>query len=43
MNKRTAFITGNSSGLGLGISQVLLNQGYRVYGCSRRGCKLQGD
>ncbi|MCG7874529.1 MAG: SDR family NAD(P)-dependent oxidoreductase [Candidatus Thiodiazotropha lotti] len=43
MNKRTAFITGNSSGLGLGISEVLLNHGYRVYGCSRRGCNLQGE
>ncbi|MCG7897430.1 MAG: SDR family NAD(P)-dependent oxidoreductase [Candidatus Thiodiazotropha weberae] len=43
MNKKTAFITGNSSGLGKGLSQVLLNHDYRVYGCSRRGCNLQGD
>jgi NAD(P)-dependent dehydrogenase (short-subunit alcohol dehydrogenase family) len=35
-------ITGNSSGLGLGFSQEALKQGWRVYGCSRRGCELEG-
>lgn len=39
---RSAFITGNSSGLGKGLTKVLLEQGYQVYGCSRRGCDLQG-
>lgn len=38
-----ALITGNSSGLGRGLSEVLLERGYRVYGCSRRGCDLDGD
>lgn len=31
-------ITGNSSGLGLGFTQHYLERGFRVYGCSRRGC-----
>jgi NAD(P)-dependent dehydrogenase (short-subunit alcohol dehydrogenase family) len=43
MNKKTSFITGNSSGLGLGLSQVLLNHDYHVFGCSRRGCSLTGN
>jgi NAD(P)-dependent dehydrogenase (short-subunit alcohol dehydrogenase family) len=43
MAKKNALITGNSSGLGLGLSEVLLAHGYRVFGCSRRGCGLTGD
>jgi NAD(P)-dependent dehydrogenase (short-subunit alcohol dehydrogenase family) len=43
MNKQNALITGNSSGLGLGLSKLLLSHGYRVFGCSRRGCLLPGD
>ncbi|AHE97804.1 SDR family NAD(P)-dependent oxidoreductase [Thioalkalivibrio paradoxus] len=35
---RTALITGNSSGLGLGLTRVLGRQGTAVYGLSRRGC-----
>ena len=41
--QQAAFVTGNSSGLGLGLSEVLLDQGWHVYGCSRRGCNLTGD
>ncbi len=37
---QNAFITGNSSGLGLGLTQVLLSSGSTVYGCSRRGCPI---
>lgn len=40
---KNVFITGNSSGLGEGLTQTLLSQGYHVYGCSRRGCKLTGN
>ncbi len=36
------FITGNSSGLGRGFSEYALEQGWNVYGCSRRGCELAG-
>ncbi|WP_316366686.1 SDR family NAD(P)-dependent oxidoreductase [Candidatus Thiodiazotropha sp. CDECU1] len=43
MDKKNALITGNSSGLGLGLSEVLLAHGYKVFGCSRRGCDLAGD
>jgi NAD(P)-dependent dehydrogenase (short-subunit alcohol dehydrogenase family) len=43
MVKKRALITGNSSGLGLGLSKVLLAHDYRVFGCSRRGCNLSGD
>jgi NAD(P)-dependent dehydrogenase (short-subunit alcohol dehydrogenase family) len=43
MAKKNTLITGNSSGLGLGLSEVLLAHGYRVFGCSRRGCDLSGD
>jgi NAD(P)-dependent dehydrogenase (short-subunit alcohol dehydrogenase family) len=43
MIKKNVLITGNSSGLGLGLSEVLLAHGYKVFGCSRRGCKLAGD
>lgn len=35
--KPAAFITGNSSGLGRGLTQALLDEGWDVYGCSRRG------
>ena len=34
------FVTGNSAGLGLGLSEVFLDHGWDVYGCSRRGCAL---
>lgn len=37
------FITGNSSGLGLGLTKVYLEQGDIVYGLSRRGCPLKHD
>lgn len=37
------FITGNSSGLGRGLTEAYLERGWRVYGCSRRGCDLGGD
>ncbi|MEW8525012.1 MAG: SDR family NAD(P)-dependent oxidoreductase [Candidatus Thiodiazotropha endolucinida] len=43
MDKKNALITGNSSGLGLGLSKVLLARGYRILGCSRRGCDLPGE
>jgi benzil reductase ((S)-benzoin forming) len=35
---RTALVTGNSSGLGLGLTRMLIRQGAAVYGLSRRGC-----
>lgn len=35
---RTALITGNSSGLGRGLSETYLEKGWEVYGVSRRGC-----
>jgi benzil reductase ((S)-benzoin forming) len=38
----TALITGTSSGLGHGLAAVLVDQGWAVYGCSRRGCDLPG-
>jgi NAD(P)-dependent dehydrogenase (short-subunit alcohol dehydrogenase family) len=41
-NTQTAFITGTSSGLGLGLAQYLSEQNWAVYGCSRRGCPLSG-
>jgi len=37
---QTAFITGTSSGLGRGLAENLLGQGWAVYGCSRRACDL---
>ncbi len=37
---RNAFITGTSSGLGHGLADRLSQQGWRVHGCSRRGCDL---
>lgn len=37
-------VTGNSSGLGRGLTEAYLGRGWRVYGCSRRGCpELDGD
>lgn len=36
---KTALITGNSSGLGLGLTEAYLTRGYEVYGVSRRGCQ----
>jgi len=38
----TALITGTSSGLGYGLAERLLDNGWEVYGCSRRGCDLPG-
>lgn len=38
-----ALVTGNSSGLGLGLSRALLERDYRVHGCSRRGCAALAD
>jgi len=38
-----ALITGNSSGLGEGLTQALLSRNYHVHGCSRRGCRLTGN
>ena len=38
----SAFITGTSSGLGHGLAELLLDDGWEVYGCSRRGCDLSG-
>ena len=35
---RTALVTGNSSGLGLGLTRMLKDQGAAVYGLSRSGC-----
>jgi NAD(P)-dependent dehydrogenase (short-subunit alcohol dehydrogenase family) len=41
---KTVFITGNSSGIGHGLSAAYLARGWRVYGVSRRGCTgLAGD
>lgn len=37
---KNVMITGTSSGLGWGLAQVLGERGWRVYGCSRRGCDL---
>ncbi|MGM0553865.1 MAG: SDR family NAD(P)-dependent oxidoreductase [Pseudomonadota bacterium] len=39
---QSALITGNSSGLGLGLTRVLLEQGVKVFGMSRRGCPDDG-
>jgi len=35
------FITGNSSGLGRGLSDASLDRGWEVYGVSRRGAGLK--
>ncbi|BCG63703.1 MAG: benzil reductase ((S)-benzoin forming) [Methyloprofundus sp.] len=42
MIAKNALITGNSNGLGKGLTQALLNANYHVYGCSRQGCSLTG-
>ena len=42
MDNGRVLITGNSSGLGEGLSKVYLDKGWQVYGCSRRGCTLEG-
>ena len=40
---QTIFITGNSSGLGYGLTRAYLQRGETVYGCSRSGCRgLEG-
>ena len=38
---KSMFITGNSSGLGLALTELYLQQGYTVYGLSRRACPVQ--
>jgi NAD(P)-dependent dehydrogenase (short-subunit alcohol dehydrogenase family) len=38
----SALITGTSSGLGHGLAELLLDAGWDVFGCSRRGCDLPG-
>jgi len=44
MMPQSVFITGNSSGLGYGLTQVYLENNARVYGLSRRGCEgLKGE
>jgi NAD(P)-dependent dehydrogenase (short-subunit alcohol dehydrogenase family) len=40
-DRNSVFITGNSSGIGLGLTVEYLSRGYDVYGISRRGCPLQ--
>ncbi len=42
-NLQNTFITGNSRGLGKGLSSVLLGRGYQVFGCSRKACDLKGE
>jgi NAD(P)-dependent dehydrogenase (short-subunit alcohol dehydrogenase family) len=37
-----ALVTGTSSGLGRGLAGQLQQRGWRVYGCSRRGCDIAG-
>ncbi len=40
----SVLVTGNSSGLGRGFTEVFLERGWRVYGISRSGCTgLDGD
>ncbi len=39
---KNVLVTGNSSGLGKGLTEVLLQQNYQVFGCSRRGCDISG-
>lgn len=39
---KAVFITGTSSGLGRGLAEQLVDAGWAVYGCSRRGCDLDG-
>lgn len=37
------FITGNSSGLGLALTQHYISQAWQVFGCSRRGCPIEHE
>jgi len=39
--QKRLFVTGNSSGLGHGFTEAYLDRGWRVYGCSRRGCDIR--
>ncbi len=41
-NRLSAFITGTSSGLGRALARCLVQRGWMVHGCSRRGCDLPG-
>lgn len=41
--EKTAIVTGSSSGLGLAITQSLLDQGFTVFGGSRSGTPLDHD
>lgn len=41
--EKTAIVTGSSSGLGLEISQSLLDQGFTVFGGSRSGTSIEHD
>ncbi|MES9928169.1 MAG: SDR family NAD(P)-dependent oxidoreductase [Candidatus Thiodiazotropha sp. 6PDIVS] len=43
MNIKNALITSNSSGLGYGLTEVLMAHGFRVHGLSRKGCDLRGE
>lgn len=43
MKLKNVLITGNSSGLGKGLSEIFLAEDYFVYGCSRRGSQLTGN
>ena len=40
---KTAIIFGHTSGLGLAVTQILINKGYRVVGFSRSICSLSSD
>ena len=40
--KRTAVVTGASSGIGWAVCEMLLERGWRVYGLSRRGTGPDG-
>ena len=39
---KTALLTGASSGLGRALAERLLDRDWQVFGCSRRGCDLDG-
>lgn len=41
MNRGNILITGNSSGLGAGMTKYYLSRDHQVFGCSRRGCDIQ--
>jgi len=43
MNKKFALVTGTSSGLGLEISEYLLDKGYTVFGASRSETSINHD